>query len=103
MAMFEPVSLGIIIGLLIGKPLGIFSFGLLASKLGWCTWPSSISRKHLLGAGILGGVGFTMSIFITQIAFADGDTISTAKLAILITSMAAGLLGLFFLSRQKQA
>ncbi len=101
-AMLEPVSLGIIIGLLIGKPLGIFSFGLLANRLGWCTWPSSINRKHLFGAGLLGGVGFTMSIFITQLAFADGDTISSAKLAILLTSLVAGMAGMLYLSRQKQ-
>jgi NhaA family Na+:H+ antiporter len=99
LSLLQPVSLGIILGLFIGKPLGIVGLSFIASKLGWVTKPASVNWRHLIGIGMLGGVGFTMSIFISQLAFTGSDTIATSKLAILLTSLAAGLCGVIYLSR----
>jgi Na+:H+ antiporter, NhaA family len=92
-------SIGIILGLLIGKPAGIILFSLLLVRLKWGRLPAGISWKDILGAGILAGIGFTMSIFITNLAFKDISTILLAKIAVLtgsVLSCAAGLLWLHF-------
>jgi len=86
-------SLGIITGLVIGKPLGIVLFSLLGSSLGLCTLPSDLKWKNIIGAGLLGGIGFTMSIFITLLAFDDTEVINNSKIAILIASLIAGSIG----------
>ena len=87
-------SLGIAAGLLVGKPLGVTLFCLLAVVGGLCRLPEGVNWRHILGAGVLGGIGFTMSIFITGLAFAaDPATINASKLAILLASLTAGLLG----------
>jgi NhaA family Na+:H+ antiporter len=99
LSLLQPVSLGIIIGLFVGKPLGVVGLSFIASKLGWVTKPASINWRQLIGVGMLAGVGLTMSIFISQLAFANNDTIAAAKLAILLTSLAAGLCGVIYLSR----
>ena len=97
-ALFEPASLGIIAGLVLGKPLGIVLVTLLAVRLGLCAMPEDTTRAHILGAGLLAGIGFTMSIFIAQLAFAgDAAAISAAKLAILAASTLAGALGIAWL------
>jgi NhaA family Na+:H+ antiporter len=92
-------SIGIILGLVIGKPLGIYLFSFLAVSLGICTLPQDLKWKDILGAGMLGGIGFTMSIFITLLAFKeDGEAVITySKIAILIASFLAGTLGYFWL------
>lgn len=91
-------SLGIMAGLLLGKPLGITLFSLLAVAVGLCQLPSDLCRRHIIGAGLLGGIGFTMSIFITNLAFADSHAlINGSKMAILLASLAAGLLGFAWL------
>jgi NhaA family Na+:H+ antiporter len=92
-------SLGIILGLVIGKPLGIWLFSLLAVSLGICTLPKDLKWKNILGAGMLGGIGFTMSIFITLLAFKnDGEEIITfSKIAILIASFLSGTFGFLWL------
>lgn len=92
-------SIGIILGLVVGKPLGICLFSFLAVSLGICTLPEDLKWKDILGAGMLGGIGFTMSIFITLLAFKqDGEAIITySKIAILIASFIAGSLGYFWL------
>lgn len=91
-------SLGIIAGLVLGKPLGITLFSLLAVGLGLCRLPGELRWSHILGAGLLGGIGFTMSIFITNLAFAaNPGLINAAKMAILFASLAAGLLGFLWL------
>ena len=90
-------SLGIILGLLIGKPLGILLFCFLLIKLKWGSLPASISLKHLTGAGILAGIGFTMSIFIANLAFKDGNTIQSSKIAVLAGSLLACVVGLLWL------
>jgi Na+:H+ antiporter, NhaA family len=90
-------SLGIIAGLLIGKPLGIWLFSLIGVGLGLCALPADLKWKNIFGAGILGGIGFTMSIFITLLAFDDADIVNNSKIAILISSFIAGIIGFIFL------
>ncbi len=90
-------SLGIIVGLVLGKPLGIWLFSRIAFRLHICTLPPGLSWKNLLGAGSLAGIGFTMSIFIAHLAFTDTAIINNAKIAILLASLLAGILGYFFL------
>ena len=93
-------TLGIFIGLVAGKPLGITFFSALAIRLKVASAPEDISMRHLLGVGLLGGIGFTMSIFITFLAFGEGSLAQNSKLAIIIGSLTSGLVGYFFLSRQ---
>lgn len=90
-------SWGILLGLVLGKPLGIFLMSFVAVSLGFCKLPSDLSWKPIVGAGLLGGIGFTMSIFITLLAFEDESIINNAKLVILCASLLAGLLGFFYL------
>ncbi|WP_172914542.1 Na+/H+ antiporter NhaA [Capnocytophaga canis] len=87
-------SLGIALGLIVGKPLGIFLLSFLAVSFGLCKLPSDINWKSVLGVGFLAGIGFTMSIFITLLAF-DNDimVINNSKLVILLSSLMAGLIG----------
>ncbi len=94
-----PVTLGIVLGLMLGKPIGITSATYIAHRLGWAKKPNAISWKHVFGAGILGGVGFTMSIFITQLSFEDPATTSMAKLFILCSSLIMGVIGVLYLMR----
>ena len=87
-------SLGIMLGLIIGKPLGVGLFCASAILAGICHLPEDLDWKHIMGAGILGGIGFTMSIFITNLAFpASVETINAAKMSILLASLSAGMLG----------
>ncbi len=93
----QTYSLGIIAGLLVGKPLGIFLSAFIATSLGLAVLPGELSWKTIFGAGILGGVGFTMSIFISLLAFNDPEIINNSKIAILLASSIAGILGLVWL------
>ncbi len=90
-------SIGIIAGLVIGKPVGIFLFAFLARQAKWCALPSDLTWKHIFGVGILGGIGFTMSIFVTLLAFDNIAVINGAKVAILSASLIAGIGGYLFL------
>ena len=91
-------SLGIILGLVAGKPVGIFLFSFAAVALGLCRLPLDLAWRHIVGAGLLGGIGFTMSIFITNLAFVGaGDTINASKMAILVASLVAGIAGFTWL------
>ena len=91
-------SLGILAGLIIGKPLGITLVTLLALGIGLCRLPADLNWKHIVGAGLLGGIGFTMSIFITNLAFVgEADVINASKMAILLGSLTAGTLGFVWL------
>ncbi|MFM7671001.1 MAG: Na+/H+ antiporter NhaA [Bacteroidota bacterium] len=90
-------SLGIVGGLFLGKPLGILSFCWIAVKSGFGVLPARVGWKQLLGAGILAGIGFTMSIFITLLAFDDSSLIVDSKIAILTASMLAAVVGLYYL------
>jgi NhaA family Na+:H+ antiporter len=91
-------SLGITAGLLLGKPAGVTLFCLIAVASGLCRLPENLNWRHIIGAGILGGMGFTMSIFVTNLAFAEqAAVINSSKVAILIASLSAGLAGLLWL------
>ncbi len=84
---------GISVGLLIGKPLGIIGFTWLAIRLGLCGLPDGLTWGRVAIAGCFGGIGFTMSIFVTSLAFSDTATIASAKGAVLIASVAAAVAG----------
>ena len=86
-------GIGILCGLLIGKPLGIVSMCFLGSILGLCSLPAELTWKNILGAGFLGGIGFTMSIFITLLAYEDIHLINDSKIAILMASLIAAIIG----------
>lgn len=92
-------SIGIMVGLIVGKPIGITLFALVCVKLGIGSLPKDLKWKHILGAGMLGGIGFTMSIFITLLAFKnDGEAVITySKIAILVASFVSGTLGFLWL------
>jgi Na+:H+ antiporter, NhaA family len=89
----QPYVLGIIAGLVIGKPVGIFLFTKLAQYFGWIEIPREIINTRLLGAACLGGIGFTMSIFITILSFTDIAVVNNAKLGIILASLLAAFLG----------
>ena len=89
----QDYSIGIAVGLIVGKPLGIFLLTFLAVTFGLCKLPDDINWKSILGVGFLGGIGFTMSIFITLLAFDNETIINNAKFVILISSLIAGLIG----------
>lgn len=94
----SPNSFGIMGGLLLGKPLGIMLLCFIAVTIGVCKLPSGLNWKHIFGAGLLGGIGFTMSIFITNLAFAGNtDTITASKIAVLLASLTAGTIGFLWL------
>lgn len=93
-----PMGLGISLGLLLGKPLGILIMTFVCSKLGISSLPEGSSFRHIFGVGLLAGIGFTMSIFISILSFSDLLHINEAKLAILLTSLLAGTLGYLTLS-----
>ena len=94
----ENNSLGIALGLIVGKPLGIFIFTFLAVTFGLCKLPTDLNWKSICGVGLLAGIGFTMSIFVTLLAFDNETIINNSKLIILISSLIAGLLGFFVLN-----
>ena len=91
-------SLGIISGLTLGKPIGITLVSFIAVSVGICRLPLDLNWKHVFGAGLLGGIGFTMSIFITNLAFGDASNIINAsKMAILFASLTSGTVGFLWL------
>lgn len=90
-------SLGIIAGLVIGKPLGIFIFSFIGVALGLCVLPKGLKWGNIIGAGFIAGIGFTMSIFITLLAFEHDDLVNHSKFAIIIASVLAGLIGFIML------
>lgn len=90
-------SMGIILGLVIGKPVGILLFTSLAVVIGICKLPAGLSWKLIAGVGILAGIGFTMSIFIALLAFDNQEYIDTAKISIMIASLVAAVVGLIVL------
>lgn len=94
-------SLGIFAGLFAGKPLGIVLFSLLAVKIGLSRLPDDVNWHHIIGAGFLGGIGFTMSIFITLLAFGNPEIVQSSKLGILLSSVLAGTVGYLILSSQR--
>ncbi len=97
--LLTPINSGIICGLVLGKPFGIIGFSYLFDRLGLVKKPGNLSWNNLIGAGILGGVGFTMSIFITHLAFSQSHEISSAKIIILVCSLLMGILGVLTIYR----
>jgi NhaA family Na+:H+ antiporter len=93
---------GIAFGLIIGKPIGILGFAILSVRAGISSLPVDVKGRHLLGAGFLGGIGFTMSIFISMLAFSDVQFINIAKISVLIASLIAGIIGFFVLKTAKK-
>jgi len=93
----QKYTLGIALGLILGKPLGIMLFSYLSVKFKVCKLPEDINWKAIIGVGFLGGIGFTMSIFITLLAFSDAEHIDNAKIMILLSSLMAGIIGFFYL------
>ncbi|HRD40330.1 MAG TPA: Na+/H+ antiporter NhaA [Bacteroidia bacterium] len=90
-------SLGIILGLVLGKTIGISMFTFISTKIGITRLSEGINFKQIIGAGFLGGIGFTMSVFITLLAFSDLNIINVSKLSILIASLTSALFGLILL------
>ena len=91
-------SSGIIGGLVLGKPLGITFLCFAAVTIGICRLPLDLNWRHIFGAGLLGGIGFTMSIFITNLAFVcSSEMINASKMSILLASLAAGIIGFLWL------
>ncbi|HBX19954.1 MAG TPA: Na(+)/H(+) antiporter NhaA, partial [Porphyromonadaceae bacterium] len=95
----EPFAVGILLGLVVGKPIGITFFSWLSVGVGLCRLPSGVKWKQLFGAGLLGGIGFTMSIFITLLAFSGNNHyVNGAKWTIMLSSLLAAAAGLVWLS-----
>ncbi len=92
-----PLASGIFLGLVVGKPIGITLFTWIAVKLGLCELPTAVNFKRVFGVGILGGIGFTMSIFVSMLAFKDPSYINEAKLMILVASLTAAIVGFIVL------
>lgn len=95
LALLEPNSVGIALGLILGKPIGITLFSLLAVKVGLVLLPPDMTKNHLSAVSILGGIGFTMSIFISLLAFQDAVIVQQSKIAVLASSLIAGVAGYF--------
>jgi Na+:H+ antiporter, NhaA family len=97
-SLFNSNGAGIMGGLVLGKPFGIMLSCVLAVSVGLCALPSDLKWRHIFGAGLLGGIGFTMSIFITNLAFAgQPDIVNASKMSILLASLTAGILGVVWL------
>lgn len=92
-----PLASGIFLGLVVGKPVGITLFTWIAVKLGLCELPTAVNFKRVFGVGILGGIGFTMSIFVSMLAFKVPSYINEAKLMILVASLTAAIVGFIVL------
>lgn len=99
----SPIFLGVFFGLVAGKPLGIMLMSFIIVKAKLSALPENVNWAHMLGAALLGGVGFTMSIFVANLAFADASSVMIAKVAILAASLVAGVLGFAFLFFQAKA
>lgn len=95
----ENYTKGIALGLILGKPIGIFLFAYLATVLKFCQLPKDLNWRHILGIGSIAGIGFTVSVFITILAFKNETIANNAKLMVLIASLISGTIGLIVLSR----
>ncbi len=95
------ISPGVVLGLVIGKPLGIFFFSFISIKLGFASLPSNTHFKQLWGIGLLGGIGFTMSIFTSTLAFQHEGFQVISKVSVMAGSLVAGIIGYLFLYRYK--
>ncbi len=96
------IALGVSLGLLVGKVVGVVGFTLLFVKLKIAPFPDGMNFRNLLGLGLLAGIGFTMSLFITSLAFTSEEHITQAKIGIFFASIIAGILGYLILNKQKK-
>lgn len=96
-ALTHHYTIGIALGLIIGKPIGVALFSYIAVKMNLCKLPDDLNWKKIIGVSFLAGIGFTMSIFITLLAFSDEEHINNSKIMILISSLTAGLTGILYL------
>ena len=96
-ALNSPLTYAITCGLVIGKPLGIYLFSYVAVKIRMCILPAHVAWRHILGVGMIAGIGFTISIFIATLAFQNEDTRSLAKIAVIIASFLSGIIGYLYL------
>jgi NhaA family Na+:H+ antiporter len=93
LALQNPVAWGVAAGLILGKPVGIALFSAIAVWLGIASVPRAINWRHIGGVACLGGVGFTISLFITELAFGEGELAHAARVGIFIGSLVAGTVG----------
>lgn len=96
-ALTSRLTLGIVAGLLVGKSIGISATSWLAVRFGWGALPTGVTKRQMLGASVVAGIGFTVSLFITGLAFSDAVLVDAAKVGVLVASVMAGLLGFSFL------
>ena len=96
------IALGVTLGLLLGKPIGIIGATFLMVKMRWATLPSAITRRTLLGLGMLASIGFTMSMFISTLAFTDELLMTQAKLGIFLASILGGIGGYVLLNKKSK-
>lgn len=97
------ISTGVMLGLVLGKPLGIFFFSFIAIKLGIASLPSNTNYKQLWGIGLLGGIGFTMSIFTSTLAFANDSLQIISKVSVIAGSLVASIIGFSYLYNSRNA
>ncbi len=95
--LLSPVTIGVFLGLLVGKVVGVTGMVYLFTKMKWAQLPEGVNNRHILGAGFLAGVGFTMSLFIAGLAFTDEELILHAKFGILLASLLASVCGFLLL------
>ncbi len=95
--MLNPVTAGVFLGLLLGKPMGVLAFCGLATRLGWASLPEGAGWWSMAGAALLAGIGFTMSLFVGGSAFEEGGLLDQAKVGVLSASVLAATLGLALL------
>jgi NhaA family Na+:H+ antiporter len=92
-ALSSPVAWGVVAGLIIGKPIGVTLFTWLAVRSGLALLPAAIAWRHIFGVAWLGGIGFTMSLFISELAFGEHQAADSARIGILVGSVVAGVVG----------
>ena len=97
-ALCHPVTLGVLLGLVLGKPLGVTLFTYLAYKILNAPLPAEVKWLQIIGIGLLGGIGFTMSLFISGLSFSSVQFLDFSKLGIILGSVVSGILGLAVLS-----
>ncbi len=102
-SIMNPVSMGVVGGLFIGKQLGVFLFVIIASMLGIASLPKGVSKMQLYSVSILTGIGFTMSLFVSNLAFGPSESGDFAKIGILLASLLAGVVGYFMLKMSSKA
>ena len=96
------VTLGVIFGLLAGKVIGVYSVSSLLIRFKWASFPEGMSNKSLFGVGFLASIGFTMSLFVTNLAFENPEYELQAKLGIFAASLIGGIAGYFLLSKNNK-